>query len=420
METVHIYYAIPHRCRSASLLRCLTLALLWLSSTSSLRADAPAFSAPVRLVSPTYAQLTLTNCNNVSNYYVMQFSTNLQDWVSYKTNHVISLTDPMIDFAPATNDTCFYRVIAVPFGPPYPFQWAMALGTNFNGNGKNPLVDSYDSSDTNYSSVATNAVQYYGTNVVQIYDASRAKSGGDVAVYAAVTGNVILGNGTINGHLHTGPGSLETQLQIGPHGTVGDITFAASNSGIQGDGTSSSWWAPDFNGGFYEVKAPTFTGTALPAPDSHGNTVLNGGTYTTTSSTIVSKLVVTGPTTLWVQGSASLGVTIAGTNASLILYVGKATGTGDSISLSGNGTMNTPGYARNLQIYGLPSLTSIDLHGNMAINAAIYAPNAAMVNGGGGTNTQNSVGSIVVKSMTLVGKWNFHYDENLKTSLAPF
>jgi hypothetical protein len=411
METVHIYYAIPHR--------CLTLALLWLTATSSLRADAPAFSAPVRLVSPTYAQLTLTNCNNVSNYYVMQFSTNLQDWVSYKTNHVTSLTDPMIDFAPATNDTCFYRVIAIPFGPAYPFQWALALGTNFNGNGKNPLVNSFDSGDTNYSQMATNAVLHYDTNVVQIYDASRAKSGGDVGVSAAVVGNVNLGNGTINGHLHTGPGSIESQLQIGPHGTIGDIAFAASTSGIEGDGTSSSWWAPDFYFSFPEVKNPTFIGQALPAALG-GYVILSGGNYITTSASSVGNLLITGPTTLWVQGSASLGVTIAGTNGSLILYVGKDTGTGDTITLSGTGTMNTPGYARNLQIYGLPSLTSIAMQGNASWTALIYAPNANMIVGGGGSNTQTAQGSILARSLTLIGYWNFHYDENLKTIVWPF
>ncbi|MDB6019063.1 MAG: hypothetical protein JWR19_3552 [Pedosphaera sp.] len=297
------------------------------------------------------------------------------------------------------------------------FAIAVACRSNFNMNGKGCLVNSFNSSDTNNCTFVTNS--WTGTNGVWIYNASKTKSGGDVGVNAAVTGSVSLGNGTINGHLHTGPGSFETQVQMGPQGTVGDTTFSASNSGIQGDKTASSWWAPDFNVTFPEVKTPTFTGQNLP-PAVNGYITLSSGNYTTTSASL-GNLLITGPVTLWVQGSASIGITIATTNnanASLILYVGKATGSGDTITLAGSNAINSPGYARNLQIYGLPSLTSIDMHGNAAINAAIYAPDADLVGGGGGSNTQDTQGSLVVKSVSLNGKWNFHYDESLKSNGA--
>ena len=139
---------------------------------------------------------------------------------------------------------------------------------------------------------------------------------------------------------------------------------------------------------------------------------VNGGNYTVTS--VGSPLNITGPTTLWVQGSFGQGVTIATTNnASLVLFVGRASGTGDSVAMGGNGSMNYPGVAANFQLYGLPSLTSITLSGNAAFVAAIYAPEAALTGNGGGNNNFDTSGAVVVNSVTLNGHWNFHYDEHL-------
>jgi choice-of-anchor A domain-containing protein len=77
--------------------------------------------------------------------------------------------------------------------------------------------------------------------------------------------------------------------------------------------------------------------------------------------------------------------------------------------------MNSPGYAKNFQIYGLPSLTSVSFHGNAGFVGTIYAPEADMTGGGGGNNVQDTSGAMVVKSVTLNGHWNFHYDQSLKT-----
>ena len=63
--------------------------------------------------------------------------------------------------------------------------------------------------------------------------------------------------------------------------------------------------------------------------------------------------ITPGPTTLWVQGSFWLsksGYHHATTNnASLVLFVGRASGTGDSVAMGGNGSMNYPGVAANFQ-----------------------------------------------------------------------
>jgi len=189
------------------------------------------------------------------------------------------------------------------------------------------------------------------------------------------------------------------------------------NPQIEDLGTPTSWWLPNFRISPPDVATPIFAGLGLPGP-SNGYITLNGGNYTWSTNWFGSTpFMVTVPTTLWVKGSLTgLNVVFAGTNASLILYVGRPTGSGDTLTLAGNGTLNSPGYARNLQIFGLPSLTSISLSGNLAWTACIYAPNAVATAGGGGNNTQDASGAIVVKSITLNGHWNFHYDESLKVN----
>ena len=121
---------------------------------------------------------------------------------------------------------------------------------------------------------------------------------------------------------------------------------------------------------------------------------------------------------LWVQGSMTLpSIVIAPTNnASLTLYAGTMTGSGDSISLGGSSIVNQPGYARNLQIYGLPSLNTISMSGNSGWNACVYAPDADFSGGGGGSNTQDSQGSMVCRSYSATGHWNFHFDQSLLTN----
>src|SRR5262249_33255852 len=155
----------------------------------------------------------------------------------------------------------------------------------------------------------TNAL---GTTV-QWYDAAKSKSGGDVGVNGAVVGNVSLGNGSIYGHLHTGPGSLSSMVQMGPHGEVGDVTWCASNDGIEGDGSASSCWAPDFNVSLPDVPAPAWVGSGLPAVVASGNPYAGSIVIPVDSNTTNyavgadpgKPLVITGPCQLWIKGSIS-------------------------------------------------------------------------------------------------------------------
>jgi hypothetical protein len=389
----------------------LVLALTVFHPIHSLCAADVVLSSPSAF-GPDYAQILATNCSDTSFSYVLQSSTNLLDWSSVTTNPVTTTLLPFVVSKPEA--PCFYRMATIPRIPFPQFSMGILCRSNFNMNGKNCRVDSFDSSDSNYSSLGTATLS---NSPIRIYDVSRAKAGGDVGVGAGIAGSLAAGSGSIYGHLQTGPGSQTNVIKMGPHGTVGDLTWGAFNEGIESNGTPQSWWLPNCRVILPDVPAPTFAGSALPAPDPlTGNTVLNGGTYISGSSSASSKLLITAPTTLWLTAGGNFGVTMASTNASLILYVGKATSSGDSLSLSGNGTMNAPGYARNLQIYGLPSCTSLAFAGNAAWNACVYAPSANMTGGGGGSNTQETQGSIVVKTLTLQGHWNFHYDESLKAN----
>ncbi len=279
------------------------------------------------------------------------------------------------------------------------FSVAVLTRSNINLNGKNVVVDSFNSTNPLYS-------------VLGQYDPLRAMTnGGDIATDSSIVGDVNIGNASIYGHVYTGPGTVQSSVQVGAKGAIGDATWVnGGNSGIE-----SNYWSGDFNMAVPDVPAPTFVGQGLPGI-TNGAYNLNGGTYATAGS-LNAPLNITGPTVLWLQNSFSQGITIAATNnASLVLYIGTTNGSGDSVTIGGNGALNSPGYAKNLQIYGLPSLTSISLSGNAAFAGTIYAPEADMTGGGGGNNPTDTSGSIIVKSLTLNGHWNFHYDQSLKTA----
>jgi len=66
-----------------------------------------------------------------------------------------------------------------------------------------------------------------------------------------------------------------------------------------------------------------------------------------------------------------------------------------------------------LAIKGLPTCTSIDMGGPAAMTAYIYAPQANLSVGGGGSDTYDTVGAFFVGQITFGGHINFHFDEQL-------
>ena len=101
-------------------------------------------------------------------------------------------------------------------------------------------------------------------------------------------------------------------------------------------------------------------------------------------------------------------IRIAPVGASLKYYM-----VGASFRIKGLGVANESGNAANFSYYGLPSNTSVDFGGNAAFTGAIYAPQADYSLGGGGNDTIDFIGASVSKTVTMNGKFQFHYDENL-------
>jgi hypothetical protein len=87
---------------------------------------------------------------------------------------------------------------------------------------------------------------------------------------------------------------------------------------------------------------------------------------------------------------------------------------GASFSLLGNATIdNQIGRAKNFCLFGLPSCTSVSFGANAGFCGVVYAPRADFSLGGGGNGTYDVVGSIVARTVTMNGHFNFHFDEDL-------
>lgn len=121
--------------------------------------------------------------------------------------------------------------------------------------------------------------------------------------------------------------------------------------------------------------------------------ILDGGVYFFSDIRLVgnSKLIVRGPSKIYVTGRLDFG---------------------------GGSIVNETGSAENLRIfahpYALPthappSTTLVKLRGGSAIAASIYAPEVSVTVGGG----DNYYGSILAKTISLLGGVFFHYDQAL-------
>jgi choice-of-anchor A domain-containing protein len=110
-------------------------------------------------------------------------------------------------------------------------------------------------------------------------------------------------------------------------------------------------------------------------------------------------------------------VTLLGgmTNAATLTVYDTPSSSGGSVSLGGNNIGGAIAATPvNFIFYGLPNLTSISFHGSAAFIGAIYAPEADLSVGGGGSSS-DFMGSAIIKSMTMHGHYDYHYDEALAT-----
>jgi hypothetical protein len=311
--------------------------------------------------------------------------------------------------------------------------------TNITFNGQNVSIDSFDSSDTNHSNWQTTTT-YRGTNYYGIYPYTNAMS--DVSAYdsaepyrrkdnsvVATDGALItVQNANIAGYVDTGPGGISS---ISSGGVVGDVawTFVSPRSGLEAGHVRD-----DMNVTFPDVQLPANAWTEIDAKKHIGSNpttnywITASGYYAITNNINGKNNNTTSP--------VSLDIDIAATNVVLYLPTGIKYSTGNtltveqncdltlyvgnSVTFSGQGSVNNMGdYAPAFTVFGLPTCTSINLGGAMSLAAFVYAPEASLNAGGGGSMTYDAVGSFLVHDITFGGHMNFHFDESLasKTSL---
>lgn len=371
--------------------RSLAFALALLAAFPLVSKAQPSLITPSQIGYPT-TQITLGNCTNGNTVYLVQMSTNLTDWTPVTNCFARPTNFPV--FVPSTNDFAFYRLITNPILSPS-FQYALVSRSNVVIKGNAVAVDSFDSSDPLYS-------------IEGIYVPFKRKANGNVATCNKLQTTIAVQYYNIYGSLITGYGTVETNVGMPPDTAIGDINWNATNTGIE-----PGYWTNDFLMSFPDVPAPVAS-ASLPGPDTNGIIQLSSGAYLATTDP-GKQININGPVTLWVTTSYSPNITFNtnNTNASLFLYVGATTGSAVSLTLGGNGDLNYPGYAKNLQIYGLPTLTAVSFNPYTYVTAIIYAPEATVSGGGGGATTMDTSGAIIANSISMNGHWNFHYDESL-------
>jgi hypothetical protein len=275
------------------------------------------------------------------------------------------------------------------------FRGGMVARYNIDLNGNYISTDSFNSIDPNYSTGG-------------LYDPAKRKANGDVA---STEGFVNVQNADIMGMLYTSP---DGSYLVGPQGSVGDLGWVlGGHTGLQ-----PGHYKNDFNMDFPEVLPPYQTAIS-PAGGTFNGTnytwVLGNNDYLSDRADFKTgdSILVTGRATVYVtgdfnmQGKSSL---IIAPGASLQLYVG---GANTSIT-----TLNNAGNCANFSYFGLPANRTISLSGNDVFLGTIYAPSADLTLNGGGNNTLDYQGACAVKTISMTGHFNFHFDENLKQGLV--
>jgi hypothetical protein len=264
--------------------------------------------------------------------------------------------------------------------PLFPVALASKNGIDLKGN-----TISTDSFNSALGTMSTNGK----------YDPTKTSTNGDIA---SIAGIVNVGNANVNGSVSLGP----------------TATDSIQKNGYVLDGVTT-----DFNVEFEDVVLPQTSwvpAVPLPVPaiinsNSYDYVFNIGGDYSinnlsgslyVASNTVV-RLLLTGnatPNNIEVDGSGA-------TAGHLIIYMN-----GPSFTLSGNEIVDG-GNAANLTYYGTTNNTSISFTGNASFTGTMYAPEANIKLGGGGSNPYGVTGSIVGNTITLNGHFSFHYDENL-------
>lgn len=244
------------------------------------------------------------------------------------------------------------------------------------------------------------SVSFVGQPVVDAFDSRKGPYNtstnrdavGGVATNSKNSGAVSLGNANVYGPVSTGPGGTISG------GTVGDVAWNASHSGIE-----PGWTNNTMNVAYPSNSVPTGAGLWV-APTQYTNIL--SGNYQSTSFTSSGDITISGNVVWYVPGDFKVKgndkITIkAGGSLKIIA--------GGDVDLGGGGVLNSTGYAVNFSVIGLNSCTSISYHGTAQFIGTVNAPQAAFSLAG----TTDAFGAIIANSATMNGNTALHYDESL-------
>ena len=302
------------------------------------------------------------------------FLANIYNATTFATNTTYIYSTGFIP-SPLSADNYISRTVRVTVGLDPLLKLAFSTVYTIQMNGSGLASDSFNSSNP---ALSTNGQ----------YDPTKTSTNGNVA---SVYGPVNFGNHSINGNLYLGPWATSVV-------TAGQVSGKIYS---------------DFNVSLPDVVLPAATWLPAATTTVNGNPThhftASGDYYVADSSDVVVEPGVTVRLRVDTTTFSPANVHIASTNGtSGKLTVYQVSG---SATLSGNTTVDS-GQASNFYYYGLPGVTSITYGGTTAFIGVIYAPEADLTLNGGGNNV-DIIGSVVSKSLTMNGHYNFHFDEAL-------
>jgi hypothetical protein len=283
-------------------------------------------------------------------------------------------------------------------------------------NGKYVVVDSYHAYDTN-ASLPT------GSNAWGIYDASKRRDHGDVAVIAGFHDDLNIKAAKVWGRASTGP---DGDLKMDNKATVGSSSWhAAGKTGVQ-----PGWSANDANFDMPPVVKPFTTGYS-PTNGTIGgvfyNAIYGDGDYKV--SQLKDKILIAGKARILVtdkiefkdgaaeddgivfQPDARLEIYMDGTETKLVGVKTKKK------ALSLKTAFNEDGNATNFLYFGTDRNTKVELAKMDEFTGIIYAPKAEVKLKAGSVKYYRCHlnGSIQGFRVKLEKNANVHYDENIGT-----
>jgi hypothetical protein len=273
-----------------------------------------------------------------------------------------------------------------------PWGFVGKTGVSMNGN---PYIDSYNSSDPDYST---------GGRYDPLKRSDQAGVGTLETNAGAITATKIYGSAA------TGPKGTVV-------GSVGDGEYLASNSGQQ-----SGHVFDDFNMAIPNASLPTNWSPTLVAPlpgivdGVYYGYILNNRDYEVSGNLNLSKSTdsyyINGKVRIWFKGDFKMSggpYVQLGPKATLEIYMS------GSMDLSGKAVMNSSGIPGNCTIYGLPTCTSMKYTGTAEAYCRLYAPNATLTIGG----DFDFFGEAIANRLQFSGTAAIHYDEALSTNTGP-